>query len=339
LSAISSREQSIGHGRRRVAHLFFGILLLTVGLLFTCPAGIAQAETATLQGTVVDPQGAVIAGASVKITNTATSETKSVRTNRSGEFAAVGLKPGTYAVHAEHVGFSSLDMNGVVLNVGARVEMPLHLAIGNTTDTVTVEGGDEQLVTTSAAVSTVVSQQEVANMPLNGRSFQDLMLMVPGVNTANPQTGEPTHENGVSVIQVNGDSGYSNAFMVDGVSANFGSGNEGGFAGIAGAGGLAASTILGTTQALVPVDDLQEFRVETNSYAAEYGGYSGGQFVFVTRSGTNQFHGSASDYLRNTVFDANDYFNNYYGQARQALRQNDFGGTFGGPVSFGIYRL
>ncbi len=308
---------------------YFGLC----ALLAVSAMAMAQTENANLQGTVSDPSNAVIPQAQVTITNTATGVARTVTTNDSGEFAEIGLIPGTYSVRVQHPGFKSSQVNGVVLSVGGHEELPIHLAVGTATQTVTVNGGAIPLLTTSPAVSTVVNQQEVANMPLNGRSFQDLMLMVPGVTTMNPQTASSISDhNGVSLIQVNGDDGYSNAFTVDGVSANFGSDNNGGFAGIGGSGGLAASTILGTTQALVPVDDLQEFRVETNSYAAEYGGYSGGQFVFVTRSGSNEVHGSASDYYRDTIFDANDYFNNYYHTPRQPMLQNDFSGTLGGPI-------
>jgi len=320
------------HGSSRLPIFYFFLLIFLAAFVLGGVAG-AQTETATLQGTVTDPQGAVIPQAQVTITNSATGASRTATTNSSGDFAAVGLNPGTYSLRVEHEGFKSAHLSGIVLSVGGRESIAIHLMVGTATETVTVSGDTIPLLTTSADVSTVISQQEVANMPLNGRSFQDLMLMVPGVTTASPQTGEPVNHNGVSLLQVNGDSGYSNAFFVDGVSANFGADNNGGFVGISGAGGLPAATILGTTQALVPVDDLQEFRVETNSYAAEYGGYSGGQFVFVTRSGTNQWHGSASEYYRDTIFDANDYFNNYYGTRRQAMLQNDFSGTFGGPVS------
>ncbi len=307
-------------------------LLLLSSFLLIPHAARAQTENATLQGTVTDPSGAVIPQAQVAITNDATGVARSVPTNDSGEFTAVGLIPGRYSVRVKHQGFKAAEVSGIVLTVGAREQIAIHLTVGTATQTVTVSGSTIPLLTTSPAVSTVVNQQEVANMPLNGRSFEDLMLMVPGVTTANPQSAIPGGSNGVSLLQVNGDSGYSNSFTVDGVSANFGANNNGGFAGVGGAGGLPAATILGTTQALVPVDDLQEFRVETNSYAAEYGGYSGGQFVFVTRSGTNTFHGSAADYYRDTIFDANDYFNNYYATPRQPLLQNDFSGTLGGPV-------
>ena len=312
----------------RILHVF----LVLGAILLVSNVSRAQTETATLQGTVTDPQGAVILHAQVTIVNTATGVARTVITNDSGQFVAAGLNAGTYSLRVEHPGFRALDVPGIVLSVGAQEQIPLHMAVGAATQTVTVQGSSMQLLTTSPAISTVVNQQEVANMPLNGRSFQDLMLLEPGVTTASPQTGEPGGQNGIEVLLVNGDTGYSNSFTVDGVSENVGTGNNGGYVGIGGSGGLAASTILGTTQALVPVDDLQEFRVDTSSYSAEYGGSSGGQFIFETRSGTNQFHGSASDYLRNTAFDANDFFNNYYSEPRQPLHQNDFAGTFGGPI-------
>ncbi len=309
---------------------------LSSWLLLTGPSAAAQVETATLEGTVTDPQGAVIPQAQVTITNIATGAERNTATNTSGDFSIVGLVPGTYQLHVEHSGFKASDVKGIVLSVASRQTIPIHLAVGSEAQTVTVEGSDLELLTTSPAVSTVVNQEEVANMPLNGRSFQDLMLMAPGATSVNPELGESEgqsgRENGISQITVNGDTGYSNSYTVDGVSANFGAGNGGGFIGVGGGGGLPAQTILGTTQSMVPVDDLQEFRVETSGYPAEFGGYSGGQFVFVTRSGTNEFHGSASDYYRDTIFDANDWFNNYFGMPRQPLHQNDFSGTIGGPV-------
>ncbi len=313
-------------------------IVLAAAMLFLNSSAHGQTGNATLQGRVMDASGAVIPDAQVSIKNTETGVARTVTSDMSGQFVVVGLLPGTYSIHVEHAGFKSADLNGITLNVGSSDQIPIHLAVGAANETVTVEGSDVQLLTTSPAVSTVVNQQEVANMPLNGRSFQDLMLLTPGATTINPQNGTAAghnSQNGSSVqqIQVNGDSGLANSYIVDGVNMNVGAGNNGGFyGGIVGGGGLPVSTILGNTQALVPVDDLQEFRVATNGYQAEYGGSSGGQFIFATRSGTNAFHGTASDYIRNTVFDANDYFNNYYGTPRQPLHQNDFSGAVGGPI-------
>src|SRR6202035_3130611 len=135
-------------------------------------------------------------------------------------------------------------------------------------------------------------------------------------------------------FSVNGQRTESNYYTVDGVSANVGA-TAAGHPVMLGAGptvSVAGATALGTTQALVSVDDLQEFRVQSSSYSAQYGRNPGGQFAFETKSGTNQWHGTAFDYLRNGFFDAQDWFNNYFGTPEPALRQNDFGGTFGGPV-------
>src|SRR5438874_2632061 len=191
--------------------------------------------------------------------------------------------------------------------------------------------------TTDASVSTVVDQTYIQNMPLNGRSFQDLILLTPGVTT---QTTQPTNSFSVGVGQtgefsVNGQRTESNYYTVDGVSANVGIGANTGdnplfYSGASGS--VGASTALGTTQALVSVDDLQEFRVQSSTYSAEYGRNPGGQFAFETKSGTNQWHGTAYDYLRNDFFDANDWFNDYLQVMQPPTRQNDFGGTFGGPI-------
>lgn len=185
--------------------------------------------------------------------------------------------------------------------------------------------------TTDASVSTVVDQSYVKNMPLNGRSFQDLILLTPGIVTNSPQS--PSAGGQTGEFSVNGQRTEANYYTVDGVSANVGAAAGLGMTGFAGASGsVPASTALGTTQALVSVDDLQEFRVQSSTYSAEYGRNPGGQFAFETKSGANQWHGSAYNYLRNGYFDANDWFNDYFGSPEPVIHQNDFGGTFGGPV-------
>src|SRR5258708_5497915 len=184
--------------------------------------------------------------------------------------------------------------------------------------------------TESAAVSTVVDRQFAENIPLNGRSFQTLIQLTPGVVL--------TANNGFDTGQfsVNGQRASSNYWMVDGVSANIGmaaspvSGN-----GLGGA--LGSSSVLGGTNSLVSVDAMQEFRIQTSTFAPEFGRTPGGQISIVTRSGTNQFHGTAFDYLRNDVFDANKWFNgvnilNPTPLPKAKERQNDFGGTLGGPI-------
>ncbi len=137
---------------------------------------------------------------------------------------------------------------------------------------------------------------------------------------------------GTGEFSVNGQRTESNYYTVDGVSANVGAGTGLGMFFSGASGSLGASTASGTTQALVSVDDLQEFRAQSSTYSAQYGRNPGGQFAFETKSGTNQWHGTSYDYLRNGYFDAPDWFNDYFGVKQSALRQNDFGGAFGGPV-------
>ena len=157
--------------------------------------------------------------------------------------------------------------------------------------------------------------------------------MTPGVTTATPQSGGGTGSIGASGdFSINGQRTESNGYIVDGVSANVSPGNGYGVAGPGTSGSVAASTALGTTQSLVSVDDLQEFRVLSSTFSAEYGRSPGGQITFLTRSGTDRLHASAYDYLRNGFVDANDWFNDHYGEQQPALRQNDFGGNAGGPI-------
>ncbi len=191
-----------------------------------------------------------------------------------------------------------------------------------------MNGSGININTTDAAVSTVVDSNFVENMPLNGRSFQDLIMLTPGTVTNSPQTTQILGSNGE--FSVNGQRTESNYYSVDGVAANTGISPGNLTAGMSGS--VAGSTALGTTQALVSVDALEEFRIQSSTYSAEYGRSPGAQISLVTRSGTDQLHGSAFEYLRNGVFDANDWFTNYYGTPSPALRQNDFGGTLGGPV-------
>ncbi len=198
------------------------------------------------------------------------------------------------------------------------------MKVGDVSETVNVTG-EEPLINESPAVGTIVDRQFVANIPLNGRSFQSLITLTPGVVTV------PSNTNQSGQFSVNGQRSSANSFMVDGVSANFGA-QPLAFGQTSASGNLPGLTTFGTTQSLTSVDALQEFKVQTSTYAAEYGRQPGGQVSIITRSGTNQFHGSIFDYLRNDVFDANDWFANRAGQAKPPERQNDFGATFSGPV-------
>jgi len=217
--------------------------------------------------------------------------------------------------------------------VAQNAVLDFKMQIGSEAMSITVDGSGTTINTTDATVGTVIDRKFVANIPLNGRSFQDLISMTPGIVTASPQTSSTNQ--GVAYsgdFSVNGQRTESNYYTVDGVTGNIASGNGYGGTQSGTGGALGGATALGTTQSLISVDALQEFRVQSSTYSAEYGRSPGGQFSLATRSGTNTFHGTLFDYLRNNFFDANDWFNDHYGEPTPALRQNDFGGTFGGPV-------
>ncbi len=190
----------------------------------------------------------------------------------------------------------------MTVNVQDHLEQNFKLAVGSVSESVTVDGGAPLVNTESAAVSTVVDRQFAENLPLNGRSFQTLIQLTPGVVL--------TTNNGLDTGQfsVNGQRASSNYWMVDGVSANIGIGTST-TPGNGLGGTLGSFSVLGGTNSLVSVDALQEFRIQTSTFAPEFGRTPGGQISIVTRSGTNQFHGTAFDYVRNDIFDANNWFN------------------------------
>jgi hypothetical protein len=301
-------------------------LLLCLAL---CPLAM-YAQNTSVGGVVQDPSGAVIPKASVEFRNQDTGIRRQTTTNGEGYYHVEGIDPGKYDATVQASGFKTLTRENMIFHVGDEGRVDFRMQIGESAQRVDVDGSGLQINTTDASVSTVVDQKFVANMPLNGRSFQDLISMTPGVVTQSPQTSTQVGSNGD--FSVNGQRTESNQYIVDGVSGNVNAGNGLGSTGPGNSGSLASSTALGTTQSLISVDALQEFRVESSTYSAEYGRTPGGQFSFNTRSGTNKFHGTAFDYLRNDFFDANDWFNDYFGQPINALRQNDFGGTLGGPI-------
>jgi len=302
-------------------------------LLFAClvisSPTLGQTELAGVYGRVADQTGAVIVDAEIEIKNVETNVSVTVKTNQDGLYTIPSLHPGHYLISARKPGFKTVTVTELELNIQDNVVRNFALQVGSIAETVTVTADQNNINTTDASVSTVIDRNYVENMPLNGRSFQDLILLTPGVVTNNPQNGATIGATGE--FSVNGQRTESNYYTVDGVSANLAI--SPGLSDAAGTtGSLPASTALGSTQGLVSVDALQEFRVQSSTYSAEYGRNPGGQFSFATRSGTNQWHGSAYDYVRDSIFDANDWFNNYFSLPKPELRQNDFGGTFGGAV-------
>jgi hypothetical protein len=320
------------HVRSRFNFSF--VFLSLVHILSSLPA---MCQSAQISGLVTDPSKAAIPEATVEIVNQNTDVKTSSRSNGSGLYIASSLIPGKYRISVTAPGFDMQVVENLVIEVGARASLDFVLHAGKVTESVTVDGTGLQINTTDATVSTVVDRQFVENIPLNGRSFQSLMTAVPGV------VAVPSQGVGYSgELSVNGQRTEANYFTVDGVSANTGASTSNAGDGAGFSGTTPGETVLGTTQSIISIDALQEFRASTSTYSAEYGRSPGGQFSFQSRSGTNTWHGSAYDYLRNNAFDSNAWFNGYQNnppEAKQAERQNDFGGTFGGPVWLpGLYR-
>ncbi len=296
--------------------------VLVLIFLLTTVVGLAQTESARISGRVADLSGAVIVGAGCEITNIETNVSTSTTTNQDGIYVIPDLRPATYRLTIQKEGFRTVVQPSLQLYVQDAVNENFTLAIGPTSESITVVNFGLQ--TDSASVSTVVDDQFVQNMPLNGRSFQSLIAVVPGIVFTSSSV------EGAGQFSVNGQRSDANHFTVDGVSANFSSAPQCCLSQSLG-GAIPGWTSGGGTNGLVSVDAVQEFRIQTSSYAPEFGRTPGAQISIVTKSGVNQFHGTAFDYLRNDFFDARNYFD-VPPQIKPPLRQNDFGGVLGGPI-------
>jgi hypothetical protein len=319
---------------KSVQRFAFSIASVFLALIILTGTSPAQSESASLSGTIVDRAGALVPAADVTVVNVDTNVTYEAKTNGAGVYNFPFLKPGHYRILVTRQGFKQVDLRDVTLNVQDSLNRNFTLDVGGTSETIVVTASGANINRTDASVSTVVDRQFTENIPLNGRSFQSLITMAPGVATV------PTPGAGRSgEFTVNGQRTEGNYFTVDGVSVNTGAPALGSVNSSGVGGSTPGETALGTTQSLVSVDALQEFRINTSTYSAEYGRTPGGQVSFLTRSGTNELHGSAFNYFRNEVLDANNWFNNAAKIARTAERQNDFGGSLGGPLTIpGLYR-
>ncbi len=290
------------------------------------PTAHAQSDSGTIAGRVTDSAGAVIPGAEVKLSSIERGTVTNVRSNSAGIYVLPNVSPGKYDLSVRCAGFRQEDMTDLVVNIQSNIEQNFKLSVGSVSESVTVNGEGATINTTDATVGTVIDRQFVEDIPMNGRSFQSLILLSPGVVTNNPNGSDQGE------YSVNGQRTDSNGFYVDGASGS----NAAQGTGNASSQGLTASlTALGTTQAMLQLDAMEEFRISTSSYSAEFGNHPGAQVSFRSRSGTNKYHGVAFDYLRNSAFDANNWFNTYSTNPvpTPAERQNDFGGTFSGPLS------
>jgi len=288
--------------------------------VLSCLSLSAQQITGNIRGTVTDPSGAVIRGAAVTARQAETGLSRSTTTDRDGNYVLLELPLGHYSVHAAAKGFEEYVQDGITLNVNETVSVSPHLAIGSEKDQVLVSADAQLIEPTVTSMGKVVEQQELEDLPLNGRNFSQLGLLQPGVVPLTPGIAEAggTLRNG-QAYAVNGQRPESNNFLIDGAN-NF-NGIDGGFV------------------LKPPVDAIAEFRIITHGANAEFGGALGSTTNIITRSGTNRVHGTLWEFLRNDAIDAN----NYFAQTKEPLKQNQFGATIGGPIKrdktfvFGFY--
>src|SRR6516225_8938716 len=280
---------------------FFGNVLIFVGLV-ACLSLSAQQITGSIRGTVTDPMGAVIQGASVTARQGETGLSRSTTTDRSGNYVVLELPVGHYRLQVTAKGFQEYVQDGISVNVNEAVSVSPHLAIGSEIKVVQVTADADFIAPTVTSMGKVVGERELEDLPLNGRNFSQLGLLQPGVVPITPgvveaggglRDGQP--------YAVNGQRPESNNFLIDGAD-NF-NGVDGGFV------------------LKPPVDAISEFRIITHSANAEFGGALGSTTNIVTRSGSNDIHGSLCEFVRNDAFDAR----NYFAQRTEPLKQNQFG--------------
>jgi Carboxypeptidase regulatory-like domain len=287
-----------------------GILILSAGMF-------AQ-DRATLTGTVTDPSGAAVPNATVKATLTATNQTSDTKTSSTGIYTIPYLVPGVYDIEAMAAGFQTLKRASITLAVGQKLELPIQLTVGQATTEITVTGQQEVMNTSDASKGVLFDPNTTQSLPLNGRQTYMLLSLTPGVIFTQEQFGASGFS-GTRGWDVN------NSYKFNGARA--GNGNN-----VFMLNGTPISNEGSTWEFAPSVDAVQEFSAMTTVYDAQYGHEAGGVVNTVIRGGANNFHGTVYDYFRNAVLDANNFGNNVAGAKKGAHQQNQFGGTFGGPV-------
>ena len=309
----------------RYLPVLIGISVIGVSLVS------AQVDTGTISGTVQDASAGVIVGAEVTVRNLDTGTARTLTTDAGGRYTAPDLPVGNYEVQARHTGFQTEARIGITLTVGREAVVNLNLKVGQLSEKILVTGEAPLVETTTSAMSALVDQRTIRDLPLNGRSYDQLALIQPGVVSMGAGQASAAFDFGTGTrFSVTGSRPYANSFLLDGTDINdHANGTPGG----------AAGTNLG-------VDGIQEFKINTSVSPAEYGRSSGGVISAVTRSGTNGLHGSAFEFLRNSALDSPGYFDetSHGGTGSIApFRRNQFGGALGGAIKkdktflFGTY--
>ena len=307
---------SFGEFRGRFASFHWLLIIsLCVGTLFVASVpSYAQNVYGSIVGTVTDASGGAVPGATVTLVNTGTNERRTVQSGADGEYRFVNLNPGQFRLETEQPGFKKDTRSSITLEVGAAIRMDIGLQVGDATQTVEVNAEAALIQTENATLSHVVAGRTVQEMPLNGRNVLNLVALVPGVVPQGAAMGNLTGQNifAAGNFQIGGGAANQGATYLDGSPLNVNYGN---------------------LTALVPSQDMiSEFRVQTSNNTAEFGRYSGGVINLSSKSGTNEFHGSLYEYLRNKVLNAGNFFSNRQGLGKPPYTQNQFGGAVGGPI-------
>jgi hypothetical protein len=319
---------SSGSRKRFTCHKFVLNYIWMALVAISCVIGPnsvrAQTSYGSVVGTVTDSGGAVIAGAHVQLTNKGTNAAQTSVTGTAGTYTFINLNPGAYSITVANQGFKSATNSQVEVSIGGATRADLTLQVGDVSQTVSVTGASADIQTDSATLGGVIEGLQVQEAPLNGRNVNNLLDFVPGVIPGGGTAGNTVANGGTGQVsantqaisygnyQIGGAFSGQSLFFIDGVGTNISENN---------------------VNTLVPTQDVvQEFRVSTSDVSAEFGGYGGGVVQISTKSGTNQFHGSAYEYLRNTVLDANDWFSNHAGLGKVPLHQNQYGANLGGPA-------
>jgi len=296
----------------------YSALVVLAGLILTA-SSVWASITGSVSGVVTDPSGAVVSGATVVATDTQTGIKTTATTDAKGFYSLPTLPVGTYNLQVSDVGFKTYTKTGVVVDANSALRVDVALTVGAASEKVEVTTDSVHVETESTQMGEVITGKTMTAVPLNGRAFTDLLALQPGVS---PYTSTDTTMAGINdrpvdgglnsgSQSVNGQREAANGFMVNGSSVEEGKTNG---------------------ASIIPnLDSISEFRIITNNFDAEYGNYSGGQINVVTKSGSNSFHGSGFEFLRNTSLDAKNYFAQPTDQT-PVFRQNQFGGTFGGPI-------
>jgi len=288
---------------------------LVLGLAAAVPAA-AQSVTGTLLGTVTDSTGAVVTGAKVTVTNEGTQLTRTLKTDANGEYTAPSLPTGIYTIVVEMEGFKTAALSGVEVGVDQRLKVDVPLEVGALTESVTIEASSPLIQAASSELGTTVTDEQIKALPLNGRNFVNLTRTIPGVLRgipgANIDGAGSLAWRASASFSANGQRPRDNNFMLDGVDNN--------------------ETWLQTVVIFPTPDALDEFKMQTSTYSAEYGRSLGGVVNLQIKSGTNSYHGSAFEFMRRDKFDANNFFNNRAGRPKPDFKLDQFGGTFGGAI-------